>query len=172
MPPGDSIHSAVINMPQGDSAEINMSQSVPSHSDTTLHNLESNRVTRTVGLSSTPQRVAIASKVLQVPPNKMFTPLLDIGTLPTYLEQLRVVGARTCALWATGVAQYYRHFKSGPLECARGVLFSLLELFTAQIRKEREGVRLEHLPSSKERYIDSSVYSLLRKFGQRTQAVE
>ena len=138
-------------MPQGDSSEINMSQSVSLPSDTPPINSKLSRGTRTADLSRTPQRVVIASKVMQVSPDKKFTPLLAIGTLPIYLEQLSLVGVRTCALWATGVPQCYRHFKPGPLECARGVLFSLLELFAAQFRKEREGVSLEHLPSSEER---------------------
>ena len=144
--------STEFSMAQGDNSEINISVIPPM-------NPELSRSTRTADRLRIPPRVAIASKVMEVPTEKMFTPLLAIGTLPTYLDQLGLVGARTCALWITGISQCYRHFKPGPLECARGVLFSLLELFAAQFRKEREGAPLEHLPLSKRRLRD--FFSLL-----------
>jgi hypothetical protein len=147
-------------MPQGDKSEINMSDNPPIHT-------EHNKNTRTANRLRIPLRVAIASRVMEVSPEKVFTPLLAIGTLPTYLNQLSLVGARTCALWITGISQCYRHFKPGPLECARGVLFSLLELFAAQFRKEREGAPIEHLPSSKERLREFFCLLIVEEIGAK-----
>jgi hypothetical protein len=152
-------------MPLGDNSEINTSDTLPI-------NLELNRSTRTAEGLRMPLRVAIAARVMEISPEKLFTPLLAIGTLPTYLDQLSLVGARTCALWITGISQCYRHFKPGPLECARGVLFSLLELFAAQFGKSGKALSLSIFLLPNSGYENSSAYSSLRKLGQRVQAAQ
>jgi hypothetical protein len=83
IPPGLLEHSdsTELSLSQGDNSEINMS-------DTLSINSELSRSTRAADRLRIPLRVAIASRVMEVPPEKVFTPLLAIGTLPTYLEQL------------------------------------------------------------------------------------